>query len=302
MYNGLLPAAGNFSMATPMTDHPLPINISLSLGSTLTSAPAQYTIKLMSRQYVADSSQSHQENTGLSKDKMIVILTIICLFLELIIITFIVWLLWHTCFRQWYQRRHSRLNPERQRAEQLLNGPAEVDLELGVIHARSPPHWPLTDTIPLQNATSSNYEKETKHTQFHTSLSYDDSSNCTPTTLSEASSLSVHVDSLDIADMVTQDTGAAQILEPSSDDSNPELDVKQSIAEVIKDGEAERYVTNQLLGQRYNSSMPVVCEPETESTCSEVSSPRTDTSERPSTATVRDDTKDGPNTKSGAIK
>ncbi|KAI0516962.1 hypothetical protein F5B22DRAFT_605694 [Xylaria bambusicola] len=232
---------------------------------------------------------------------MIVILTVICLFLELIIVTFIVWLLWYTCFRQWYQRRRSRRNPERQRAEELLNSPPRpIDLELGVIHARSPPNWPLTDTVPLQSATPSNYDKEDRHVQLRTSLSYEKYSNYTPSTLSEASSLSVHVDSLDITDI--QDTGEMQVLEFNSDDSNPDLEVMQSIADFIKDGETESDITNNMIDQRRSSAIPVVSETESDNTHSELFNPRIDNGEIPNIETPKDGTEDETSVRDGHVK
>ncbi|KAI1421235.1 hypothetical protein F5Y12DRAFT_790221 [Xylaria sp. FL1777] len=178
------------------------------LKSTLASFSAHMKVALMKRQNIgANNNYLPQEDAGLSKDSMIVILTIVCLLLELIVITFVVWLVWYTCFRQWYQRRRLHRNPERQRAEQILHShPQPVDLELGIIHARSPPSWPLTDSMEMQTTAPSNYNTEGKHIRSSTSAYYIVHSNRALSTCSEASSLSVDAEGQDITDTAISET------------------------------------------------------------------------------------------------
>ncbi|KAI0968400.1 hypothetical protein F4678DRAFT_442933 [Xylaria arbuscula] len=180
-----------------------------ALESTLASFTAQ--VKVASQQ-IGENNNGHRrrEDAGIDKDGVIAMLAIVCVLLELIVMTFILWLLWYTCFRQWCHRKWPQHDPERQRAEQLLNSPRQpADLELGIIHARSPPHWPLTDSMDLQATTPDNYDTETKLEQTRTSTCCVKHSNHTKINPSEISSFSAGPEGLDITDTAIPETYVA---------------------------------------------------------------------------------------------
>ncbi|KAI3331047.1 hypothetical protein F4824DRAFT_301531 [Ustulina deusta] len=221
---GLLPVVGEVGIVTTTPAyHPWSISIPTFLEATLTS----FSSRLTKRQYDAvNKSYQHREDALLTST--VIILVIVCLLLAFIVISLIVWVLWCTCLRQWYQRRCSRLNPERERAEQLLNSPRHpIDIELGIIHARSPPQWPLTDDMNIPTTTPNNYGTENGYMHTGTSSMH---SNRTLTPISEASSLGVMVEGVDITDIAIPerfitDTEMMQAFEPNTDHSNDDLNI-----------------------------------------------------------------------------
>ncbi|KAI0429916.1 hypothetical protein F5Y09DRAFT_342243 [Xylaria sp. FL1042] len=156
----------------------------------------------MERQYTnANRSYQYPSETELPTEQKLLILTIISLLIDCIMVAFVFGLFFFTCFRHWYRGRRSQRNPESQRAEELLNSPRQpVDPELAVIHARSPPHWPLTDGIEIQTTTPDNYYMKGKVIYAGTSPYYFMHSNRARVTRLNPSGLSVVVEGLDIAD------------------------------------------------------------------------------------------------------
>ena len=292
----LLSPVGKPTIIAPDANHHWLAKSLYSPRATLTLIPSHIKVALMKRQYAIDSEQSHPQDAGLSKDQVVVILTTICLLLEFIVIAFLVWLLRYTSFRQWYQRRRSQRNPERQRAEQLLNAPpSPVDLEIGVIHARSPPHWPLTDAVELQIATPSVYDKETGHIQSRTSIYYDTYSNPTENSPSETVSPFMNVEELDITDTALPYANAAaggvtEELLTNPDDSNLDLETINLLARFLSTEEAKDDATNEIPDKRPN------CPSDIGSACSELSGLRLDTGQVAREATTGDNIEDETNT------
>ncbi|KAJ3561937.1 hypothetical protein NPX13_g8755 [Xylaria arbuscula] len=253
----------------------------------------------MESQHDIESNQSNGEDNRPSKDHVIVILTIICLFLVFIVTTFTVWLLWHTCFRKWYQRRRLQRNPEQQRAAQLLNAPMQsIDLEVGVIHARSPPHWPLTDAAELQITTPSDYDEVTGHIQSRTSVYYDTYSNRTETTPLDASSPCTNIDGLDIADTALFNTsavvnGVKETVLTNSDNSYLNPETMHFSGELTRDQELKEDGTDDLPEQRPNSLSSTVWTLEADGAWSETSDTRPDNSQLAREGTTGDETEDG---------
>ncbi|KAI0537448.1 hypothetical protein GGR58DRAFT_527346 [Xylaria digitata] len=173
----------------------------------------------------------HGDNTGGKKDRMIITLIIVNLILEFIIIALVIWLGWSTYFRQWCRERCLQRNPERQRAEQLLNShPQPIDLELGVVHARSSPQWPLTDGIETRVNSPNNCQTKRKCPSTGASIYYDTRDNHTQTALVETGNVNVDAEGIDITDTAISKTYMAgaeitRAFEPITEDSEPDLDM-----------------------------------------------------------------------------
>ncbi|KAI1353652.1 hypothetical protein F5Y01DRAFT_275807 [Xylaria sp. FL0043] len=173
----------------------------------------------------------------LTIDNITIALSIISFILDVVVFALILGIIWYTCFRPWYQRRRWQRNPERQRAEQLLTSPRHpVDLELGVIHARSPPHWPLTDGIDMHTTTPDNYGAKNKRTQSDPSAYCAMPSNYTHGTSSDARSSSLDAEGVDIADLAMAynyyaDTDSIQASEFNTRETDSRIETPHSQAE-----------------------------------------------------------------------
>ncbi|KAI0814027.1 hypothetical protein GGR55DRAFT_633774 [Xylaria sp. FL0064] len=226
MYASLLAVVG--IVTNTRSDRISSIRIPHFLEHTLTSS-AHTGIAVMKRQTT--------DGTEITIGNMTIALGIISFILEFIVFTLILWFVWRTCFRPWYQRRRWLRNPESQRAEQLLNSPRHpVDLELGVIHARSPPNWPLTDGIDMHTTTPDNYDAKNNRTQSDPSACCVMHSNYTHTTSSDARSSSVDAEGVDIADLAMAyncfaDTDSIQASEFNTRETDSHIEIPHSQAE-----------------------------------------------------------------------
>ncbi|KAF2966216.1 hypothetical protein GQX73_g7332 [Xylaria multiplex] len=191
---------------------------------------------------VAGTSCLHGDNNDLKKDHTIITIILANLVLEFIVIALVVWLGWNTCFCQWYRGRRLQRNPERQRAEQVLNShPQPIDLELGVVHARSSPRWPLTDDMETRINTPNDDQMNRKRPSTGTSVYCDTRNNHTQTTLVEAGNLSVDTEGIDITDTVipetyTIDSETTQAFEPITEASESDLDMPHHTEAVALEG------------------------------------------------------------------
>ncbi|KAI1296986.1 hypothetical protein F5Y03DRAFT_398730 [Xylaria venustula] len=204
---GSLPVVSEVGITPSIpTYHHRSITMLSTLESTLASLSAQVKVN---SQYIDENKNSHQrrEDAGFGKDGIITQFALLAV-----------------CHRKWPKH-----DPERQRAEQLLNPPSQpVDIELGIIHARSPPHWPLADSMELQTATPDNYDTETMPEQTRTSTHCTSQSNHARTNPSEISSSTAGPEGLDITDtaiteIYVADTMPVQVQELIINDSDDDL-------------------------------------------------------------------------------
>ncbi|KAI1274910.1 hypothetical protein F5Y07DRAFT_192894 [Xylaria sp. FL0933] len=221
MYASLLAVVG--IVTSSRSDGLRSIRIPRFLEHILASSSAHADIAVMKRELTFD-------NTTIA-------LSIILIILEFVVFVLIWGINWYTCLRPWYQRRRWQRNPERQRAEQLLTSPRHpVDLELGIIHARSPPNWPLTDGIDIHTTTPDNYGAKNKRTQSDPSAYCAMPSNYTHGTSSDARSSTVDAEGVDIADLAMAynyfaDTDSIQASEFNTRETDSRIGTPHSQAE-----------------------------------------------------------------------
>ncbi|KAI3325461.1 hypothetical protein HD806DRAFT_552738 [Xylariaceae sp. AK1471] len=139
---------------------------------------------------VVNNGDLQDHDDYLTKDRMIIILTVVGVLLELLLLIFITRSICHACFRLRNQRRLSQPNAERLRAEQVLTGhPRPLDIELSLIHARSlEDQWPLVDDI------------ETPATAPNSPVYYSMMNGNPQADISEVDSLSTNATEMDITD------------------------------------------------------------------------------------------------------
>ncbi|KAI0870172.1 hypothetical protein GGS24DRAFT_476230 [Hypoxylon argillaceum] len=111
-------------------------------------------------------------DTSTDGNRMVMNLIVISFAIEILIIIFALSLGLYTCIEKQYQRRRLRLNPERQRAQQVLNShPQPMDIELDVLNPHPDPRRPWASSIELPTITPNSlgfYDPDSDHTQTNT--------------------------------------------------------------------------------------------------------------------------------------
>ncbi|KAI1822583.1 hypothetical protein F4861DRAFT_540861 [Xylaria intraflava] len=91
---------------------------------------------------------THRLYEGNITGRFLYALIILCIVLEVTLLVSLLWAILRDTQCCLLGNRTPRPNAERERADQVLNGhPPPIDIELGIIHARSTPQWPLTDHV-----------------------------------------------------------------------------------------------------------------------------------------------------------
>lgn len=168
----VLPVAGDVCAAATVSGYSVGVMSFLDLFGS--SFSAQLKAAIFKRQ---NDAATHQHTAG---DDVMMVFIIFSIGLELFIITFAVWFGLYLCIRRCLDSRAPQNNPERERADRVLNSHPQQpgDIELGVMHPRPQSEWPLTGhhmemgSAEPEPDTSHNSNSVNVHTRPDTPLPY----------------------------------------------------------------------------------------------------------------------------------
>ncbi|GAW13344.1 hypothetical protein ANO14919_027270 [Xylariales sp. No.14919] len=214
--------------------HPLSTCTTHFIESTPTSFPSPFmTAFTECDNVIVNSTPLHDDDTK-RNERVIIVLSTIILFLQLTTLVLIIWLGWGPYLRRWQKRCRFQKNPERRRAEHLLNDhPQPADLELGVIHAPTPPNSASTDNTRVPAAVPTGCSQERKHVCPGPSCCYELNNNRGRVRLSEISNLTVEAEGIDITDSPIRqrymaETESLHTFQPITEDSETDADMSHA--------------------------------------------------------------------------
>ncbi|RWA11528.1 hypothetical protein EKO27_g3569 [Xylaria grammica] len=189
------------------------------IESTPTSFPSPFMTAFTECDNVIVNSTPLHDGDTKRNERVIIVLITINIFLQFTALVLIIWLGWAPYLRRWQKRYRLQKNPERRRAEHLLNDhPQPADLELGVIHAPTPPTPPdsaSTDNTRVPAAGPNGCNQERKHV------------------CPEISNLTVEAEGIDITDSPIRqrymaETELLQPFQPITEDSETDADMSHA--------------------------------------------------------------------------
>ncbi|KAI0401470.1 hypothetical protein F4802DRAFT_618916 [Xylaria palmicola] len=174
-----------------------------------------------------------------SQDRTVTALVIVMLSIEVLIVLMLISMVISVAFGWVSKRQRVHLNPEQQRAEEVLNShPRPLDIELGMVQNRSTLNWPLTNNtpIPAPRRTRDPYDSQVQLVGSETPANYRTRDDFIETDSRRISNLDIAVGGMgtsvaDIPQIWVTNTEDMQAFNPESNERAPNVITSFSISQ-----------------------------------------------------------------------